>query len=208
MMNKYDHERGVFALYTDLQSVNLAKELLKNNNYSESKVLLLESFNDRNNKITSKDFVYKQKTSLQLGALVGGTTGFFIFGFIEIVFNLNPTLLPLYGFNSSWPMLVLPVKAFLGVLTGATMGALIGVGITQSPAKRYGFYLKEGGVVLVVHTTGQKETEEITQLLARAKAEDINVLKKSEIWQTILPERNRLLGLITTSKPLQSLTPY
>jgi outer membrane lipoprotein SlyB len=76
-----------------------------------------------------------------------------------------------------------PAGAAVGVGTGAVLGgavggiagALIGMGIPEHAAKRYEVRVKEGGILLSVHSDNAEWTKRAKEILERTGAQDISV---------------------------------
>jgi len=72
------------------------------------------------------------------------------------------------------------IGAGLGVTTGSIIGAFIDLGISQDDAEFYAEGLKRGGVVLTV-AVNPKDEDEISDILRRAGAVDMNT--RRQIWE-------------------------
>ena len=62
-----------------------------------------------------------------------------------------------------------------GGAVGGITGALIGMGIPEHAAKRYEVRVKEGGILLSVHSDNAEWTKRAKDLLERTGAQDISV---------------------------------
>jgi hypothetical protein len=71
------------------------------------------------------------------------------------------------------------MAALAGVGVGGTVGgitgALIGMGIPEHEAKRYEVRVKEGGILLSVHSDNADWTKRAKEILVRTGAQDISV---------------------------------
>jgi uncharacterized membrane protein len=63
--------------------------------------------------------------------------------------------------------------AAAGAALGGITGALIGMGIPEYEAKRYEGKVKEGSLLISVHTEDRAERARAKQILEQAGAEDI-----------------------------------
>jgi uncharacterized membrane protein len=63
--------------------------------------------------------------------------------------------------------------AGVGAATGGIAGGLIGLGIPEYEAKRYEGKVKDGNVLMSVHTQDSKERERAKEIFTNAGAEDI-----------------------------------
>ena len=140
------------------------------------------------------NFVHGQKTRIRDGAIFGAIIGFFVLGLIAFVISF-------YGMSAmtstngipgqeqlSWKLLLIDtvLGLSLGAIVGAACGALSGIGIPHLVNQRYGFYLKEGGMLLAVHVHSKEENKKVIELLKRTGAQDICDLYDTELWELAL----------------------
>ena len=62
----------------------------------------------------------------------------------------------------------------VGGAVGGIAGALVGMGIPEYEAKRYEGRVKEGGILLSVHSDNSKWTKQAKEILERTGAQDIS----------------------------------
>ena len=62
----------------------------------------------------------------------------------------------------------------MGGAAGGITGALIGLGIPEHEAKRYEILVKEGGILLSVHSDNSDWTKRAKEILERTGAQDIS----------------------------------
>jgi hypothetical protein len=62
----------------------------------------------------------------------------------------------------------------VGGVVGGIAGALIGMGIPEYEAKRYEGRVKEGGILLSVHSDSSEWTKRAKEVLERTGAQDIS----------------------------------
>ena len=179
---------GAFALYMNLKEAELAVGALERNGFSQSDISMLAP-----QKSGSHDFVYHQPPSLLMGALIGAIVGLVILGSVGFLFGLREVALTSPGLGPESTLMTTVVFSLMGVVLGAACGVLVGIGSPKSAAKRYGFYLKEGGIVLVVHLKDAAEKLLVGRILEKTRGQDINVLEEAQIWSTIIPEKKRLV---------------
>jgi uncharacterized membrane protein len=63
--------------------------------------------------------------------------------------------------------------AAVGGAAGGLIGTLIGMGIPEFEAKRYESRLREGRILLAVHSENSEQTKRAKEIFERAGAEDI-----------------------------------
>lgn len=180
------NEKAAFGLYITRREADWAVRRLEKNGFNREDISILapQAYGHRN-------FVYEQRTNIREGALIGALAGFFILGLVGFIWGfgdrrVTENLLPFWFLTTG-------LGCFLGLLFGAASGALAGIGMPKSAAKRYGFYLKEGGIILSVQVRNEKDRARVNQILESTRAQDIAELKESEIWRTIVPEKKKLI---------------
>jgi hypothetical protein len=140
---------GMFALYLKRNDADMAVKLLERNGFKPEDISLLAP--QRNG---ARNFVYDQKNSLIQGAVIGAFIGAVVLGLAGLFFGAKG-MFTTYPASSSLGLGFSPVSAAvaatIGMVLGAASGVLVGIGSPKSAAKRYGFYLKEGGIFLVVN---------------------------------------------------------
>lgn len=181
---------GAFALYLTHKEAELAVNALERNGFSPGDISLLAP-----QRSGSHDFVYHQPPSFLMGAAIGGLLGLILLGFVGFLFGSREVvnMSGISPFQVKSPLMLTLVFSLIGLALGSVCGVLVGIGSPKSAAKRYGFYLKEGGIVLVVHLKNAAEKLLVGRIFEKTKGQDINVLEESKIWSTIIPEKNRLV---------------
>jgi uncharacterized membrane protein len=71
--------------------------------------------------------------------------------------------------------------AAAGAALGGLSGALIGMGIPEYEAKRYEGKVKEGNILISVHTDDSTERARAKDIFTRAGAEDISYTGESRV---------------------------
>lgn len=189
-----NQELGMFALFLRKSDAYTAIRTLEKNGVTSEDISLLAP-----QKGGTHDFVYSQTNSLIQGALIGGAMGGILIGLVGLFFGTKGLVTsPSIDFTNTVAGIGLyPISAavtsILGLIFGAASGVLVGIGSPKSAAKRYGFYLKEGGIVLVVHLKNKADRLLISRILEKNRGQDINILEQSKIWNTIIPEKNKLV---------------
>jgi hypothetical protein len=179
---------GVFALYTNQKEAETAMKALEKNGFLKDDLSMLAPSLSGHH-----DFVYHQRTHMLDFAAIGSFIGLVLLGTVTFLFDTR-----MLFFNSAYDNNFIglganPVMAFIGatagLILGAAIGALVGIGVPISAAHRYGFYLKEGGIVLVVRLKNMAKKDIINRILEKTNGQDINVLDEAQIWSTIIPAK-------------------
>jgi len=106
----------------------------------------------------TKDFAYEQNTKAPEGATTGGVLGAGAGGVLGWLAGVGTLAIPGIGpFLAAGPIMAALAGAAIGGATGGLIGALVGMGIPEFEAKRYEGKLKEGNILISVHTEDSKE---------------------------------------------------
>ncbi len=73
-----------------------------------------------------------------------------------------------------WQFRDLDPSSQLDRAVGGLTGALIGMGIPEYEAKRYEGRVKDGGILLSVHSDSSEETKRAKEILERTGAQDVS----------------------------------
>jgi hypothetical protein len=68
-----------------------------------------------------------------------------------------------------------------GAAVGGLTGALIGMGIPEYEAKRYEGKVKDGNILMSVHTDDSKERERAKEIFVKGGAEDISYTGEASV---------------------------
>lgn len=184
LKNKSHHkEIAIFAMFLNRKNVKNAVKSLTEHGFLASDIKVLSP-----EKNGSRDFVYHLDTNVKTGLLIGAAVGFILLGMVGIIIGANNRIQ--LGMQS-WIMNS-TLAALGGLIFGAAAGALVGVGIPKPAAGRYKFYLKEGGLVVMMHLKSEEDKGEAHFILESAGGQDITILEESQIWSAVVPENKKL----------------
>src|SRR5436190_18250501 len=123
----------------------------------------------------TKDFAHEQHTKAPEGAATGVGAGGVLGGALGWLAGIGALAIPGAGpFIAAGPIMAALGGAAIGAGTGGIIGALIGLGIPEYEAKRYEGKLKQGNVLVSVHSDNADETKRAKEIFERAGAEDIS----------------------------------
>jgi hypothetical protein len=109
------------------------------------------------------------------GAVTGGTTGGILGGSLGLLAGIGSLAIPGFGpFIAAGPILAALSGTAIGSSIGALVGGLIGAGIPEFEAKRYESGLKNGNILISIHTDNDKELKLANDILTREGVEDIS----------------------------------
>jgi hypothetical protein len=129
-------------------------------------------------KTGTRDFAVEKGTKAPEGAATGAGTGALLGGALGWLAGIGALAIPGVGpFVAAGPIAAALSGAAVGGAVGGIAGSLIGMGIPEYEAKRYEGKVKQGGILLSVHTDNS-EPEQVKlakQIFEEAQAQDISV---------------------------------
>src|SRR2546421_7098137 len=107
----------------------------------------------------TKDFAHEQHTKVPEGAATGAGTGGVLGGALGWLVGIGALAIPGLGpFIAAGPVMAALSGAAAGATLGGLTGALIGWGIPEYEAKRYESKVREGNILVSVHSENSDET--------------------------------------------------
>ncbi len=162
-------KKSVFGIYKSRQSVESAVDSLKAGGFSSSDISVLMPKSD-----STQDFAHEKDTKAPEGATTGGTTGAVVGAGLGWLVGIGALAIPGVGpFIAAGPIMAALAGAGIGGAVGGLTGALVGMGIPEYEAKRYESFVKDGGILLSVHSENSEETERAKKILEQTGAKDI-----------------------------------
>jgi hypothetical protein len=151
---------AVFGIYRDRTSVETAVDALRQQGFRSTDISVLFPENQG-----TKDFAHEKNTKAPEGAATGATS----------VVGIGALAIPGLGpFIAAGPIMAALAGAGAGGVVGGLAGALVGMGIPEYEAKRYEGRVKEGGILLSVHSDNSEWTKKAKETLERTGAQDIS----------------------------------
>jgi hypothetical protein len=124
---------------------------------------------------STRDFAHKKATKMPEGATVGASTGGVVGGTIGLLAGIGALAIPGLGpFIAAGPIMAALSGGALGAGVGGLTGALVGLGIPEYEAKRYEGKVKEGGILISVHSESNDETNRAKNIFKEEGAHDIS----------------------------------
>ena len=125
--------------------------------------------------VGTKDFAHQKETKAPEGTTAGVLTGGAIGGTLGLLAGIGALAIPGVGpLIAAGPIMGTLAGLGSGGLVGGVIGALVGMGIPEYEAKRYEGRIKEGGILLSVHSDGGDWTRKAKDLLKETGAVDIS----------------------------------
>jgi hypothetical protein len=160
---------AVFGIYPTYADVENGVDRLKAAGFRNTDISVL--FPDN---IGTKDFAHEKGTKAPEGAATGASTGAVIGGGLGWLVGIGALAIPGLGpFIAAGPIVAALAGVGVGGAVGGVTGALIGLGIPEYEAKRYEGRVKEGGILLSVHSDSSDWTKRAKDILENTGAQDI-----------------------------------
>jgi hypothetical protein len=161
---------AVFGIYSSYGQVESAVDALRAAGFRNTDISVLFPEN-----VGSKDFAHQKGTKAPEGATTGAGTGALIGGGLGWLAGIGALAIPGLGpFIAAGPIMAALAGAGVGGAVGGITGALIGMGIPEYEAKRYEGRVKQGGILLSVHSDNSDWTKRAKEILERTGATDIS----------------------------------
>jgi hypothetical protein len=123
----------------------------------------------------TKDFAHEHNTKAPEGATAGGVAGLGVGAALGWLAGIGALAIPGVGpFIAAGPIMAALGGAALGTATGGIVGALVGMGIPEFEAKRYDAKIREGNILISVHTEDSKQRDIAKDIFKRNHADDIS----------------------------------
>jgi hypothetical protein len=160
---------AVFGLYPNDSSAERGVDTLKEAGFRNTDISVLFPQN-----VGSKDFGHEKGSKSPEGAATGAGTGAILGGALGWLAGIGALAIPGLGpFVVAGPIMSALAGMGVGGTVGGITGALIGMGIPEYVAKRYEGRVKEGGILLSVHSDNWEWTKRAKEILERTGAQDI-----------------------------------
>lgn len=121
-----------------------------------------------------RDLVHEKKSKAPEGTVAGVGAGGALGGALGLLAGLGALAFPGVGaFIVAGPILAMLSGAAAGATVGGVAGALIGAGVPEIEAKQYEGKLREGNILISVHTETAEQETQAKRALKDAGAEHI-----------------------------------
>ena len=161
--------KAVFCIAkSEEQATNIVNQL-KEAGFSNNDVSVL--LPDR---AGSRDFAHEHHTKAPEGAATGAIAGGVMAGVLGWLVGIGSLAIPGVGpLIAAGPILAALSGAAAGGAVGGLAGGLVGLGIPEYEAKQYEGKVKNGNILISVHTEDSKERSIAKKIFDRAHADDI-----------------------------------
>ncbi len=161
---------AVFGIYSTQEAAASVVDTLQAAGFRREDISVLYAEN-----VGSKDFAHEKATKAPEGAAAGGGAGAVIGGALGVLAGIGLLAIPGLGpFIAAGPIMAGLAGMGAGGAIGGIAGGLIGLGIPEYEAKRYEGRVREGGVLLSVHSDSSAWTRRAKEILERTGAQDVS----------------------------------
>ena len=162
--------KAVFGLVDSEVQAERIVDNLKAAGFSNNDISVL--FPD---KAGTRDFAHEKATKAPEGAAAGAGTGTVVGGVLGWLVGIGSLAIPGVGpFIAAGPIMAALAGAGVGAAVGGLSGALIGMGIPEYEAKQYEGKIKQGNILISVHSEDSDEVKRAKEIFERAGAHDIS----------------------------------
>ena len=169
--------KSVICISTSRTQAEQIVENLKLANFSNNDISVL--FPDKE---SNRSFAHEKNTKAPEGAVTGAGTGGVIGGTLGWLMGIGALAIPGVGpFIAAGPIMAALSGAAIGAAAGGIAGGLIGMGIPELEAKRYEQQIKDGNILISVHTDDSDEIKTAKEIFERAGAKDICTTSESGV---------------------------
>lgn len=169
--------KAVFGLVDNEFQAERIVEELRNAGFSNNDISVL--FPD---KTGTRDFAHEQHTKAPEGAATGAATGGVLGGVLGWLVGIGSLAIPGLGpFIAAGPIMAALAGAGVGAAAGGLTGALVGMGIPEYEAKLYEGKIKEGNILIAVHSENSDETKRAKEIFERSGAHDVSYTEEKNV---------------------------
>jgi hypothetical protein len=170
-------DKAVFGIAKSVAQAEQIANQLKAAGFSGDDISVL--FPDKEG---TRDFAHEQHTKAPEGAVAGAGTGTVVGGTLGWLVGIGSLAIPGVGpFIAAGPIMATLAGAAVGAATGGLAGALVGLGIPEYEAKRYEGKIREGNILISVHTDDGHEVDKAKDVFKREGAEDISYTGEASV---------------------------
>ena len=161
---------AVFGIYRNRLEVEQAVDALRAEGFRSTDISVLFPENEG-----TKNFAHEKATKAPEGTAAGAGTGAVVGGTLGWLAGIGALAIPGLGpLIAAGPIVAALTGVGVGGAIGGISGALIGMGIPEYEAKRYEGRVKEGGLLLSVHSDNSDWTRKAKDILERTGADDVS----------------------------------
>lgn len=179
---------AVFCIASSQAVANAIVSRLKSSGFSDDDISVL--FPDKSG---TRDFAHEQNTKAPEGAVAGAGAGGVVGGTLGLLAGIGLLAIPGIGpFIAAGPIIAALSGIAVGATVGGIAGALVGMGIPEIEAKRYEGKVKDGNILISVHTENADEVSNAKRIFEGERATDISVAGEAGVPAAKTPSTTKL----------------
>lgn len=161
--------KAVFCIATTYPQAETIVDNLKLSGFLNNHISVLLPDNEG-----TRAFAHEKHTKAPEGAATGAGTGGVLGGVLGWLAGIGSLAIPGIGpFVAAGPIMAALGGAAVGATVGGLTGALVGLGIPEYEAKQYEGKLRQGNILISVHSENSTEADKAKKIFEKAGAEDI-----------------------------------
>ena len=130
----------------------------------------------------TRDFAHEQNTKVPEGTATGGIAGLGTGAILGWLAGIGTLAIPGVGpFIAAGPIMAALGGAAVGAAAGGIIGALVGMGIPEYEAKLFDGKIRNGNVLISVHTENHEQIKTVKEIFQNAGAEDIKSTSEASV---------------------------
>jgi len=170
-------KNAVYCIAQDHAHAETIVGNLRNSGFASGEISVL--FPD---KTGTRDFAHEQHTKLPEGAAAGGVAGMGAGAILGWLAGIGSLAIPGAGpFIAAGPIMAALGGAAVGGATGGIIGALVGVGIPEYEAKLYDGKIRDGNVLISVHTENAEQIRVAKKIYEAGNAQHISATSEARV---------------------------
>jgi hypothetical protein len=131
---------------------------------------------------STRDFAHEQSTKMPEGVATGGAAGMGTGAILGWLVGIGTLVIPGVGpFIAAGPIMAALSGAAIGGAAGGIIGAFVGMGIPEYEAKLYEGKLRDGNVLISVHTESSAQVNTAKKIFEKANASDIKSTAEAHV---------------------------
>ncbi|GJL70664.1 MAG: membrane protein [Nitrospirales bacterium] len=169
--------KAVFCIATTFLQAEEIVDKLKNAGFASTDISVL--FPDTHG---AKDLAHEKHTKAPEGAVTGAGAGGVLGGALGWLVGIGAVALPGIGpFVAAGPIMAALGGVAVGATVGGLTGGLVGMGIPEYEAKLYEGKMKEGKILISVHSENPDTTDCAKTIFKDENAEDIAISDEAAV---------------------------
>ena len=130
----------------------------------------------------SHDLAHEHHNKAPEGAVTGVSAGAAVGGTLGLLAGIGTLAIPGIGpFIAAGPIMAALSGAAVGATVGGIGGTLVGLGIPEYEAKQYEGKVRDGKILISVHTEDGKEQDKARDVFKTAHTEDIGTVDEKSM---------------------------